>query len=303
MSDPGRKDDSISDLLDLDDDSIEEVEVDEDEFGDFEEFEDFDDTPDEVVSDAEIEEDDFQSDLEPENTYTVQRPFSVSGRTYMPGDVIEVLCRHCTLWKREWLGRVRCAPGHILEDGTVMAADRFSCGSFFVPKDLEMEFNTFLRMTVPEAQLIRRMLPGSKKLIDAEIWFDGWADRYGITSDREAITRTARSFIFEFTSVEQVNYVWPFVRFYTARLTKQERDRMSKRVKIKFEAGDWVEWIDFSSQDLFNGIILTIHRGNINIAGINRQAGMKFTYKYRDWKRDHGPKLLQPAPSEGNGAD
>jgi hypothetical protein len=225
-----------------------------------------------------------------ENSYVVQKGFSEEGHTYHPGDVIPVKCKYCALWNREWLGKVRCSPGRMLE-GVPMSADRFSCEAFFICKEMDAELTAFLNMTLAEIQTIKRLLPGLKRLLNVEAWLEDWAEKNDTKKPVPEIWKNAKGFVIAFDSTEQIAYMDMFIRNYCNMLGKKEKEK--KPPRQKYEAGDWVEFTDSRSKQLVSAIILSMGRGKIKLAGINAQAGQKYEFMFREWKASCKPKILR----------
>jgi hypothetical protein len=235
-----------------------------------------------------------------EPSYVVQRGFTATGgKTYHPGDTIPVKCMHCALWEKEWLGKVRCKAGHVLVDDTVMAADKFSCGAFFICKEFDPELNTFLGMSIEENLVVRQMITGMKTLLGVERWLDKWADKHTYDGDKQALITNARGFIMSFSSLEQLTLAEPYLRHYTQMRAKKERDKRPPRPK--FESGDWVEWTDLSNGERVSGIILSKSHGKIFLAGLNVHSGQKFTFKYKEWKKTREPKIVRKTAGTDEG--
>jgi len=227
-------------------------------------------------------------------TYVVQRGFSVEGRTYHRGDTIPVKCKYCALWQKEWAGKVRCAPGRAFEDGDVMRADKWSCGSFFIAKEMEPELNNFLAMDPMEVATVRRMLPGMRKLLECEPWLNTQIEKKKLDQDPSMVFENAKGFIMSFTTVEQLQHAEHFIRSYASLMLRKQKDRKPK--KIKFDPGDWVEWLDSQSGTMQKGIVMKRGRGIITIAGVEGEmAGVTMTFKEKDWKKTSEPKIIKKA--------
>lgn len=220
----------------------------------------------------------------------VQKGFSEEGHTFHPGDTIPVKCKYCTLWNREWMGKVRCSPGRML-DGVPMSAERFSCGSFFVCKEMDAELAAFLNMTLAEVQTIKRLIPGIKRLLEVETWLAKWADGRDLGQSVSEVWKNAKGFITAFSSTEQIDYIEHFVRTYCNTLAKREKER--KPPKRKFEAGDWVDFTERKSGQVVSAIILSMGRGLIRLAGVKAQAGQKYEFPFKEWKATMNPKIMR----------
>jgi len=245
-------------------------------------------TPTEEEASSEDEEEDEGSEV----TYTVQKGFSVEGRTFKKGDVIPVKCKYCALWKAEWLGRVRCTPTKVMKDtGRAMSSNRFSCQSFFICMEMKPELDAFLRMSLPEVQTVRKMLPGIKKLLVVDEWLSGWIEKHDYKENSAEVLASAKNFVTAFSSSEQLSYMDQYIRFYSTALARREKEKRPR--KPKFEAGDWVDWTDLETGQSFSGIILSMGRGIINLAGVNAQIGRKFTFKLAEWKKTRKPKITR----------
>jgi len=223
------------------------------------------------------------------DTYVVQKGFSAEGLTYHPGDVISVKCKYCALWNREWLGKVRCSPGRLLED-VPMSAERFSCETFFVCKEMDAELNAFLKMPLPEVQTVKRLIPSLKRLLDTERWLADWADRNNVENVPE-VWKNAKGFIMAFGSVEQIGYIDHFIRSYCTMLARREKERRPTRPK--YEAGDWVDFTDLKSGQTVSAIILSMGRGLIRLAGVKAHSGQKYEFPMKEWKLMHGPRIVR----------
>jgi len=230
------------------------------------------------------------------SSYEVQRGFTAAGgKTYHPGDVIPIKCKHCALWEREWLGKKRCSAGRRLDADTVMSAERFSCGSFFVCKEYDAELSTFLSMSLPEILTVRSMLPGLKKILGASDFLGGWLERHAVEADLREVFANAKGFVMSFNNLEQLNLAEGFIRQYSKVASQKARPK--RPPKPKFESGDWVEWKDLVSKERVEGLILSIARGNIILAGVKSHKGQKFTYKYKEWKNTRDPQITKKTAS------
>lgn len=241
--------------------------------------------------------DDGERALDLSATYEVQRGFTAEGgKTYHPGDVIPIQCRHCALWQREWLGRKRCGPGKRLDEDTVMHPDRFSCETFFICKEYEAELGTFLDMSLPEIVTVRAMIAGIKKVLQATASLDRWvAKQEDFDGDPREIFMNAKGFVLSFNSLEQLKLAEGFIRDYANARTKLDKKHSKKAApRPKYNAGDWVSWVDSASKETVEGIILSIGRGNIYLAGTSKpHTGQKFTYKYKEWKSKYSPEITR----------
>lgn len=241
------------------------------------------------------------SEKSEDTTYVVQRGFTVEGKTYHPGDTIMVKCKYCALWKKEWGGKVRCHPEKEWDDGTKMSADKYSCESFFICKELEPELDNFLSMDHREVLTVRHMLTAAKHLLATELWVNKkYADEDG--ANPFAIFLNAKGFITSFTNVDQLDLSEAFIRTYANimadRAKMAARSRKTRAPKIKFGRGDWVEWTDTVTQQQVKGIILYSSKGNIHIAGIDGvSAGQTMTFPTKEWKEKMAPKILKKASS------
>lgn len=225
-------------------------------------------------------------------SYVVQRGFTAAhGKVYHTGDTIAVKCQHCALWRKKWLGKVRCQAGHVLGNDEVMSADKWSCGAFFICKEFEPELNTFLEMATEEVLVVRQMITGMKTVLAVEKWFDQWADGHAFDGDRQAVMTNARGFMLSFSSLEQLRLAEPYLRQYTKMRAKKEREKRPPRPK--YEAGDWAEWTDLQTGERYSGIVLSKSHGKIYLAGVNAQVGQKFTFKYKEWKKGRDPKIIR----------
>jgi hypothetical protein len=226
------------------------------------------------------------------SSYEVQRGFTaIGGKTYHPGDVIPIKCKHCALWEREWLGKKRCSAGRRLDEDTVMHADRFSCGTFFICKEYEAELSTFLNMSLPEILTVRSMLPGIKKILSTADFLNRWAERHNHEEDLREVFKNAKGFVMSFGTLEQLALADGFIRQYAQVASQKARPK--RPPKPKFESGDWVEWTDLGTRERIEGLILSIARGNIILAGVKAQKGQKFTYKYKEWKKTRNPQITK----------
>ena len=226
------------------------------------------------------------------SSYEVQRGFTAAGgKTYHPGDVIPIKCKHCALWEREWLGKKRCSAGRRLDENTVMSAERFSCETFFICKEYEAELSTFLNMSLPEILTVRSMLPGLKRILGSADFLEGWADRHKHEADLREVFMNAKGFVMSFNNLEQLMLAEGFLRKYAKVLSQKARPK--RPLKPKFESGDWVEWADLKSKERIEGLILSIARGNIILAGVKAHKGQKFTYKYKEWKKQRDPQITK----------
>jgi len=223
-------------------------------------------------------------------SYVVQKGFSEEGSTFHPGDVIPVKCKYCALWNREWLGKVRCSPGRLFED-VPMSADRFSCETFFICKEMDAELVAFLNMSLPEIQTIKRLIPGTKRMLDVASWLDTWATKHEVKKPLPEVWRNAKGFITAFDSLEQIEYVAKFISSYCSALTKREKERRPR--KPTYEAGDWVDFTDLKSGETVSAIILSMGRGLIRLAGIKAQSGQKYEFKLKEWKKTRSPKIIR----------
>jgi hypothetical protein len=226
------------------------------------------------------------------SSYEVQRGFTATdGKTYHPGDVIPIQCRHCALWEREWLGKTRCSAGRRLDEDTVMHPERFSCGAFFICKEFDPELSTFLSMPLAEIMTVRSMLPGIKKILQASSFLSKWVERHTFDGDIKTSFTNAKGFVLTFNSEEQLRLAEGFIRQYATVASKRAREKRPPRPK--YNGGDWVEWKDSKTGETIEGIILSKTRGNIWLAGTKVHKGQKFTYKYKEWKANYSPKVTR----------
>lgn len=238
------------------------------------------------------------SDDSSEYTYVVQKGFTQEGRTFHPGETIPVKCRYCTFWEKEWLGSVRCRPGKpVGDEGDKMRADIFSCESFFVCKELEPEIDAFFSMGLAEILTVRRMLPSMRKLLATESWLNDQVDKKSLDVDKVQVFQAAKGFVSSFTSVEQLTLATQFIRSYVK--TVSLKDSAKKPPLLKFESGDWVEWIDLTTKEVLKGIIITKGRGQIKVAvteGVN--AGHSWTFNFKEWCAKRSPKIVRKTVHE-----
>ena len=235
-----------------------------------------------------------------EYTYIVQKGFIHEGRTFHAGETIPVKCRYCSLWEKEYLGKIRCKPGKLLDDGSKMQADLFSCETFFICKELDFELNAFLSMGFAEVITVRRMIPAIKKLLETEGWMSDTVNRKEMDVDKVQVFQSAKGFITSFTSTEQITLAEQFLRSYAKILSL--RDKAKRPPKVKFEAGDWIEWVDAATKEVIKGVILSKTRGQIKVAAIGKEtdkyAGHSWTFNYKEFTETRLPRVIRKSVHE-----
>ncbi len=233
-----------------------------------------------------------------EYTYVVQKGFTQEGRTFRPGEVIPVKCRYCSFWEKEWLGAVRCKPGKTLDEaGNKMSVDIFSCESFFICKELEPELDAFLSMDLSEVLTVRRMLPSMKKLLDTEAWLNDMVDKKGMDVDKIQVFASSKGFVTSFTSTEQLVLAEQFLRTYARKLSAKDKAKMPP--KLKFESGDWVEWVDLTTKAVIKGIVISKGRGQIKVAATEgASAGHSWSFNFKEWTAKRSPKITRKSVHE-----
>ena len=235
-----------------------------------------------------------------ETTYIVQRGFTVEGRTYHPGDTIMVKCKYCALWRKEWGNKVRCSPDLKWDDGTFMNAEKYSCESFFICKELEPELDAFLTMDLPEILTVRRMLGAAKQLLAVEGWIRKRFVKNADVNPAEVFLN-AKGFVTSFTNADQLWLSEDFIRTYANLMAKKAKENATRKPRAKrpsFGRGDWVEWTDSKTQQRVKGIIMYSSKGQIHIAMIDGAlAGQNFSTPTKEWKDKMNPKILRKATS------
>ena len=185
--------------------------------------------------------------------------------------------------------------GKLLDDQSKMKPDIFSCESFFICKELELELDAYLSMNIAEVLTVRRMLPGMKQLLGTESWMSDTVDRKELPVDKVQVFQAAKGFVTSFTSIEQVLLAEQFLRSYAKILSM--RDNAKKPAKLKFEAGDWVSWVDISTKEVIKGIVIFKARGQLRVAAVGKDtdkyAGHSWTFNYKEFMETRNPILLR----------
>lgn len=232
--------------------------------------------------------------------YEVTRGFTVEGKTYRSGDVIKVQCRFCVLWQREWMEKVRCYPGRTLSNGTILTADRFSCEQYFICKELELEFKTFLALSQTAVVMVRQMLPATRHVLELERWAHRSIKRSDDTDPTE-IFRVAKNFLSSFASLPQLTLIENFIRDYskmqTERNTKLNKKR-SGRPPLPHGTGDLVSWLEPEFGSVIKGVVVKRARGMITILcidGPEHLLGQKMKHGYDDWRNNKNPTIVRKA--------
>jgi hypothetical protein len=232
--------------------------------------------------------------------YEVQRGFTVEGKTYRTGDVIKVQCRFCTLWNREWLGKVRCHPGRTLRNGTIMAADRFSCEQYFICKEMEAEFKSFLTLSHPAIMMVRQLLPATRHVLELERWARRFLKRHQEVDPVE-LFKVARDFLSTFTSFPQIVLLENFVRDYgklQAVIDAKLNRKKGGRPPLPHGQGDLVSWLEPEFGSVLKGVVVKRARGQLKvlcIEGPDHLLGQKLTYNYDEWRKSKNPTIVRKA--------
>jgi hypothetical protein len=232
--------------------------------------------------------------------YEVTRGFTIEGKTYQSGDIIKVQCRFCVLWQREWMEKVRCYPGRTLSNGTIMTADRFSCERYFICKELEPEFKTFLALSHTAVLMVRQLLPASKHILELERWAHRCIKRNDDTNPTE-IFRVAKNFLASFASLPQLTLIENFIRDYSKMQSERNvklNKKRSGRPPLPHGTGDLVSWLEPEFGSVIKGVVVQRARGMITILyidGPDHLLGQKMKYVYNDWRKDKNPTIVRKA--------
>lgn len=232
--------------------------------------------------------------------YEVQRGFTVDGKTYKTGEVIKVQCRFCVLWNREWLGKVRCYPGRTLSNGTIMMADRFSCEQYFICKEMEIEFKSFLTLSHPAVSMVRQLLPATRHVLELERWARRFLKRHQEVEPVE-IFKVAKDFLSTFTSLPQIALIENFVRDYgklQADIDAKLNRKKGGRPPLPHGQGDLVTWLEPEFGSVLKGVVVRRARGQIIVLcidGPDHLLGQKLHYNYDEWRKTKKPTIIRKA--------
>jgi len=232
--------------------------------------------------------------------YEVRRGFTVDGKTYKPGDVIKVQCRFCVLWQKEWMEKVRCYPGRTMSNGTIMTADRFSCAQYFICKEMEPEFKTFLALAPPAVMMVRRLLPAARHVLELERWAHHFLKHYPDTNPGD-VFRVAKDFLSAFSSLPQIllieNFVHEYSKLQSEKMAKLRRKK-SGRPPLPHGQGDLVSWLEPELGSTIKGVVVKRARGRIVVLcidGPEHLLGQKMKYGYEEWRNDKKPTIVRKA--------
>jgi hypothetical protein len=233
--------------------------------------------------------------------YEVRRGFALEGKSYRPGDIIQVQCRFCVLWQREWMGKIRCYPGRTLGNGTIMTADRFSCEQYFICKELEPEFKNFLALSQTAVTMVKQLLPAARHVLELERWAHRCV-RKSEDTDPGEIFRVAKDFLGSFSSLPQLELMENFIRDYSKlqaeHNAKLKKKRRSGRPPLPHNQGDLVSWLEPEFGSVVKGVVVKRGRGAIVILfidGPDHLLGQKMKYDYDDWRKTKNPSLVRKA--------
>jgi hypothetical protein len=243
----------------------------------------------------------YQQPLEDGVTqYEIQRGCTVDGKTYRAGDVIKVQCRFCVLWNREWMGKIRCCPGRTLNNGTIMTADRFSCEQYFLCKEMEPEFRSFLTLSRPAVTMVKQLIPAARHVLELERWARRFLKRYPGTSPAE-LFKTAKDFLSSFNSLPQLVLIESFVRDYSKLQTERDaklNKRKGGRPPMPHGQGDLVTWLEPELSSVIKGVIVKRARGQLVVLcidGPDQLLGQKLRYNYDEWRQQKKPTIIRKA--------
>lgn len=231
-------------------------------------------------------------------SYTIRgKSYSIDGETFSRGDTVPVQCKHCAFWEMEVgvLGNKRhCFSGRKAEsDGTIYAEDTFSCGSFFIPKDVIPDMGLFFSLDIDELEAFRRFFTlaartevSKEKVRDR---YRKWADKNNVVGDVEETLALAEQYMFGM-SEQALKYSKQFFVMYVLKLLRMRTKSAS--AKTSFRIGDWVHWKPIDSEERLYGMIIGLGRGNLKLAGAgktNKGTGYEYPFKY--WKAKCDPSI------------
>jgi hypothetical protein len=260
--------DELDDDLDADEEETEEEDSDdeEEEEADDEE-EDSDDEEEEEADDEEEDSDDIDSKVNKQH-YTVVNGFELGGKTFKPGQVINVACKYCALWNTPIAakgGKCLCYAGakvtfSLNEEEDIewrMQPDRYSCQRYFVPLDVP-DVVAFLKDDVHSVAVLRYALPIASAIASAQGKFGTYVEKNKIDdSVADTLLGTINDFAQLFTSAEQIAYVRPLLPFLTKKLRAKHKAKAAGR-KAAYAPGDDVSWTDRNTGGTVSGLVRTV---------------------------------------------
>lgn len=229
--------------------------------------------------------------------YTVKgEGYSIGEQKFSRGDVVPIQCQHCAFWDREIsiLGnKALCFDGRKAKsDGTIYSADKFSCGTFFIPKDFSEE-DKFFEMSIDQLEAFRRFytlaLRTEKSKEKVRARYRKWAEKHDITVDVEETIELAEKYMFSMNE-QAMKYSKQFFVKYVPKLL--DRRTKSATPKETFRVGDWVYWKPTDSEDRLLGLIMGLGRGKLKLAGVGKtNKGVGYEYPFKYWKAQCEPEV------------
>ena len=219
----------------------------------------------EEAEDPEVELDPEDKVNVPEYYYTVQRDFPQDDTVIPAGTRIPVKCKYCAVWETPLEargGKPLCAPG-VKTDVTIKGAkhkwhmnkERYSCQTQFVPKDIE-DVLTHITANPVDLRMLRWSFPAIKQLVKLQDRIRTYFMKNRL-SDAEKTVDNVIDFATLFTSVEQIDYVRPYVDSVKDALRAANRKKALRR-GTKFRTGDEVEWDNTAGDGRIHGFISSI---------------------------------------------
>jgi hypothetical protein len=241
--------------------------------------------------------------------YTIRgESYYVQGEEFSRGDTVPIQCQHCAFWEREipLIGRTKlCFAGRVSKsDETVYAADKFSCGTFFIPKDLP-DLDQFFNFNIDELEAFRRFYTlaarteGSKEKVRDR--YRKWAEKNNVVGDVEETLKLAEKYMFDMSEQALKYSKQFFVKYVPMQLKKRTK---SATAKVRFRVGDWVYWKPTDSKERLYGIIIGLGRGKLKLVGAgddNKGTGYEYPFKY--WKANMDPTIDVKTVREDTGSE
>jgi hypothetical protein len=233
--------------------------------------------------------------------YTIRgEGYSVDGETFSRGDTVPVHCKHCSFWEKEIavLGnKTLCFNGRKAgSDGTIYAADKFSCGTFFIPRNFQ-----FAGLNIDELEAFRRFFTlavrteASKEKVRDR--YRNWADKNNAAGEAEETLARAERSMFRMSEQALAYSKQFFVKYIPMQLKKRTK---SATAKTSFRAGDWVNWKPIDSEERLYGMIIGLGRGKLKLAGTGEtNKGVGYEYQFKYWKANCSPSIDIKTVSEG----
>lgn len=214
-----------------------------------------------------------QVDVDPEDTtafppqyYTTSVDYDDGGKTIPAGTQIQVKCDNCAVWETPLAardGKPLCKPGTPIQVETSegeerkwrMAAHRFSCQNYFVPKDLE-DVLTYVTNDVEYVRCLAWAFPAIEAFCKLQDRIRAHAEKNGL-GDQTATIDSVAEFLLLFRTQEQAQYIKPFIKYVYKNLKAKSKPK-SKTSKSSFQPGAEVEWDDLGSGQRVSGTIRTV---------------------------------------------